>query len=75
MTPGIARIQDPERGFCRTSTMGSPLLWVDHCRPGVLECNVHLLAELLALPASVVVALDVMDVAERQGIHVRSQLP
>ena len=35
-----------------------------------LERNLYLLAELLALPAPVVVALNMLDVAERRGIHV-----
>jgi ferrous iron transport protein B len=35
-----------------------------------LERNLYLVAELLALPAPVVLALNMMDVAEQQGIHI-----
>jgi len=35
-----------------------------------LERNLYLLAELLALPAPVVLGLNMMDVAEAEGIHV-----
>ena len=36
----------------------------------VLERNLYLLAELLVLPAPVVLGLNMMDVAEGQGIHI-----
>jgi ferrous iron transport protein B len=35
-----------------------------------LERNLYLLAELLSLPAPVVLALNMIDVAEQQGIHI-----
>lgn len=35
-----------------------------------LERNLYLLAELLVLPVPVVLALNMMDVAEEQGIHI-----
>jgi ferrous iron transport protein B len=35
-----------------------------------LERNLYLLAELLALPVQVVLGLNMMDVAEAQGIHI-----
>jgi ferrous iron transport protein B len=35
-----------------------------------LERNLYLVAELLCLPAPVVLALNMMDVAEEQGIHI-----
>ena len=35
-----------------------------------LERNLYLLAELLSLPSPVVLALNMMDVAEQQGMHI-----
>jgi len=39
-----------------------------------LERNLYLLAELLALPAPVVLGLNMLDVAEAEGIHVESHV-
>jgi len=39
-----------------------------------LERNLYLVAELLPLPAPVVVALNMMDVAARQGIHIEPKV-
>ena len=47
-----------------------PDVVVDIVDASALERNLYLLCELLALPAPVVVGLNMMDVAERQGIHV-----
>ena len=38
-----------------------------------LERNLYLLAELLVLPVPVVLGLNMMDVAEAQGIHIKPQ--
>jgi len=39
-----------------------------------LERNLYLLAELLVLPVPVVLGLNMMDVAEAQGIHIESHV-
>jgi ferrous iron transport protein B len=39
-----------------------------------LECNLYLLAELLMLPVPLVVGMNMMDVAERQGIHIETHV-
>ncbi|MEN6409625.1 MAG: FeoB small GTPase domain-containing protein, partial [Anaerolineaceae bacterium] len=40
----------------------------------VLERSLYLLAELLLLPAPVILALNMMDVAEKEGIHVEPKV-
>ena len=40
----------------------------------ILERNLYLLAELLALPAPVVLALNMMDVAAQQGVQIEPQV-
>jgi len=40
----------------------------------ILERSLYLLAELLALPSPVVLALNMMDVAEQQGIQIEAQV-
>ena len=47
-----------------------PDVVVDIVNASALERNLYLLCELLALPAPVVVGLNMMDVAEQQGIRV-----
>jgi len=39
-----------------------------------LERSLYLVAELVTLPAPVIVALNMMDVAEHEGIHVESEV-
>lgn len=39
-----------------------------------LECNFYLLAELLMLPVPLVVGINMMDVAEHNGIHVETHV-
>jgi len=39
-----------------------------------LERNLYLVAELLPLPAPVVVALNMIDVAEQQGVHIEPKV-
>jgi ferrous iron transport protein B len=39
-----------------------------------LERNLYLLSELLSLPSPVVLALNMMDVAEQQGIHIEAHV-
>ena len=39
-----------------------------------LERNLYLLAELLVLPVPVVLALNMMDVAEKEGLHVEAHV-
>ena len=39
-----------------------------------LERNLYLLAELLVLPSPVVIGLNMMDVAESQGVHVEPEV-
>jgi ferrous iron transport protein B len=40
----------------------------------ILERSLYLVAELLPLPAPVVLALNMMDVAEQEGVHVEPQV-
>ncbi len=40
----------------------------------ILERSLYLVAELLPLPAPVVVALNMMDVAEQEGVHIEPQV-
>ena len=47
-----------------------PDVVVDIVDASALERNLYLLAELLALPAPVVLGLNMMDVAEQQGVSV-----
>ena len=47
---------------------------VDIVDASSLERNLYLLSELLALPAPVVVGLNMMDVAEQQGIRVEAHV-
>ncbi len=47
-----------------------PDVVVDIVDASALERNLYLLCELLALPAPVVLGLNMMDVAEQQGFHV-----
>ena len=39
-----------------------------------LECNFYLLAELLMLPVPLVMGINMMDVAERHGIHIETHV-
>ena len=39
-----------------------------------LELNLYLVAELVALPAPVIVALNMIDVAEQEGMHVEPEV-
>jgi ferrous iron transport protein B len=39
----------------------------------ILERSLYLVAELIALPAPVVVALNMMDVAEKEGFHIDAE--
>ncbi|MFZ2095168.1 MAG: ferrous iron transport protein B [Anaerolineales bacterium] len=39
-----------------------------------LECNFYLLAELLMLPVPLVVGINMMDVAEHNGIHIETHV-
>ena len=39
-----------------------------------LECNFYLLAELLVLPVPLVVGINMMDVAEHNGIHIETHV-
>lgn len=57
--------------------------FIIHTRPDVvvavvdasiLERSLYLLAELLLLPAPVVLALNMVDVAEQQGIHIEPEV-
>ena len=40
----------------------------------ILERSLYLVAELLPLPAPVIVALNMMDVAEKEGVHIEPQV-
>jgi ferrous iron transport protein B len=40
----------------------------------ILERSLYLVAELMALPAPVIVALNMMDVAEQEGVHIEPQV-
>jgi ferrous iron transport protein B len=40
----------------------------------ILERSLYLVAELVALPAPVIVALNMMDVAEQEGVHIEPQV-
>ena len=40
----------------------------------ILERSLYLVAELISLPAPVIVALNMMDVAEQEGIHIEPQV-
>lgn len=40
----------------------------------ILERSLYLVAELLPLPAQVIVALNMMDVAEQEGVHIEPQV-
>ena len=39
-----------------------------------LERSLYLVAELISLPAPVVVALNMMDVAEQEGMHIEPEV-
>jgi ferrous iron transport protein B len=40
----------------------------------ILERSLYLVAELIPLPAPVIVALNMMDVAEQEGVHIEPQV-
>jgi len=40
----------------------------------ILERSLYLVAELMPLPAPVIVALNMMDVAEQEGVHIEPQV-
>ena len=40
----------------------------------ILERSLYLVAELISLPAPVIVALNMMDVAEQEGVHIEPQV-
>ena len=40
----------------------------------ILERSLYLVAELIPLPAQVIVALNMMDVAEQEGVHIEPQV-
>lgn len=39
-----------------------------------LECSLYLVSELVTLPAPLIVALNMMDVAEQEGLHVEPEV-
>jgi ferrous iron transport protein B len=51
-----------------------PDIVVDIVDATALERNLYLLCELLALPAPVVLGLNMIDVAEQQGIHIEAHV-
>ena len=65
----------PEERIARNHILTEhPDVVVDIVDASSLERNLYLLSELLALPVPVVVGLNMMDVAEQQGIRVEANV-
>jgi len=65
----------PEERIARNHILTEhPDVVVDIVDASSLERNLYLLSELLALPAPVVVGLNMMDVAEQRGIRVEAHV-
>lgn len=65
----------PEERIARNHILTEhPDVVVDIVDASSLERNLYLLSELLALPVPVVVGLNMMDVAEQQGIRVEAHV-